>query len=82
MDFSERIGSPGLGTTPMVLSREPLATEGEATAGADDVVDYDDISSATFGDGPAPALDLDLDGDIDIEPPAFGLPSFDIGGEW
>lgn len=82
MDFSERIGSPGLGTTPTVLSREPLATEGEATKGPDDVVDYDDIDTAAFGEGPAPALDLDLDGEIDVEPPAFGLPTFDIGGEW
>lgn len=82
MDFSERIGSPGLGTTPTVLSREPLATEGEATQGPDDEIDYDEIGSATFGEGPAPALDLDLDGDIDIQPPDFGMPKFDIGGDW
>lgn len=35
-------GSPGNGITPMAMSREPLATEGEATPGPDDVNPYDE----------------------------------------
>lgn len=34
--------SPGNGITPMVLSRDPLATEGEATSGPDTQNPYDD----------------------------------------
>lgn len=33
-------GSPGDGITPALLSQEPLATEGEATPGPDDVNPY------------------------------------------
>lgn len=35
-------GTPTLGTTDPLLSREPLMTEGEATPGPDDMVPYDE----------------------------------------
>lgn len=58
MEFSSRVSSPGLGTTEAPLSREPLATEGEATPGPDDEVNLDDL----------------LDADVGGEPPAMGPP--------
>lgn len=40
---SEEYGrSPGNGITPMPLSQDPLATEGEATPGPDDVNPYEE----------------------------------------
>lgn len=79
MEFSSQIGSPGLGISPAKLSAEPLATEGEATRGPDDMVDEREIETATFGTDRAPFLDIDIDGEPDVEPPTFGLPDF---GRW
>ena len=87
MTHSDWIASPGMGTTPAILSCEPLATEGDATDGPDDEVNFDELGDASFGEGPAPTLDIDLDGEPDVAPPSFGLPPFDarideFGGEW
>lgn len=38
-------GSPGDGVTPALLSREPLATEAEATPGSDDVNPFAEMES-------------------------------------
>lgn len=38
--------SPGDGITPALMSREPLATEGEATPGPDDYNPFDEFESA------------------------------------
>jgi hypothetical protein len=58
-EFSSQIASPGLGVTPVNLSAEPLATEGEATHGPDEEVDWDELESAGLGgvDFPQPELD-------------------------
>lgn len=41
-------GTPTLGTTDPLLSKEPLMTEGEATAGPDDMVPYDEPEREDF----------------------------------
>jgi hypothetical protein len=41
-------GSPGNGMTPMPMSRNPIATEGEATPGPDDVNPYDELEYERF----------------------------------
>lgn len=79
MEFTSQIGSPGLGMSPVAMSRLPLATEGEATSGPPDVVNEREIETATFGgDG------------MGFDPTQLKLPQFDepIGmqlptwGEW
>ncbi len=79
MEFSSQIGSPGLGVTPIRLSAEPLATEGEATTGPPDEVNEEEIARATFGETPEPRLDVP-DGLNPPEPAGFELPDF--GGGW
>lgn len=53
-------GSPGDGVTPALLSREPLATEGEATPGPDDVNPFDEMETRkqlqAFEDGSRSAV--------------------------
>ena len=66
-EFTSRISSPGLGVTPVKLSKEPLATEGEATRGADEQVDYDEIHQATFGVVKAPDMFEGLEGGPDVD---------------
>ncbi len=41
--------SPGNGITPIPLSRDPLATEGEATPGPDDVNPYEENEKRELG---------------------------------
>lgn len=53
-----RIQSPGMGMTVMQLSREPLATEGEATAGPDDYNPFED-----------PSVEMPAAGGLDADPP-------------
>lgn len=64
-EFTSEIGSPGLGTTPIKLSAEPLATEGEATEGPDDEVNYEEIERAEFGFANVPAPEFDNDDFLD-----------------
>jgi hypothetical protein len=54
-----------MGTTPIKLSREPLATEGEATIGPDDEVNFDDLDTAGPSMPDLPPFRLD------VEPPSF-----------
>jgi len=57
-NYSEEIGSPGMGVTGANLSVEPLATEGEATSGPDDEVNMDELADADIGpQGDLPAFD-------------------------
>ena len=85
--------SPGNGTTEIPLSREPLATEGEATPGPDDYNPYDEQEtedafaeiakqrSPTAGDDDPYAYD-DVDDVVgDLELPTLADPptlSFDF----
>lgn len=62
----EEIGSPGLGTTPMKLSLEPLATEGEATLGPDEEVDVEELAEADMGLIRSPVLE-----DTEFEEPVL-----------
>jgi hypothetical protein len=74
--------SPGNGTTPIPLSREPLATEGEATPGPDDYNPYDEAEFQRFKDAqskrdptadPDPFVFDDIgDGIGDVELPSLG----------
>ena len=84
-EFSQEIGSPGLGVSPLKLSAEPLATEAEATTGPDDEVNADEIVNADMGVADVPGVDtmdfseedfgfepLDFDEDgFSFEPPRF-----------
>lgn len=73
--------SPGNGVTPMSFSKEPLASEGEATPGADDYNPYDEIEqqqmrearSPTDGDDPFVFDDVDeFVGDVELPEPGDG----------
>ena len=56
-NFSDEIGSPGMGITPIKLSKDPLATEGEATNGPDDTVDFEEIDRADLGLADVPGFE-------------------------
>lgn len=67
--------------TPMSFSSEPLASEGEATAGPDDYNPYDDVEqkqmaaarSPTRGDDPFVFDDVDeFASDVDLPEPSDG----------
>jgi hypothetical protein len=64
-----QIDSPGNGMTVMRLSKHPLATEGEATPGADDYNPYEDP------DGPDPPTAGDVPDFDEPEPQAEFFPS-------
>jgi hypothetical protein len=78
--------SPGNGMTPIPISREPLATEGEATPGPDDQNPYDErefaremrlSSDPTAGDDPFVFDDVgDEIGSFDLPNADNGRPSF------
>lgn len=77
--------SPGDGVTDAALSREPLATEGEATPGPDDENPFDELEDrrarqspdegSRGGEPSMPSVTLghDMDGD---DGGGFGLPDF------
>lgn len=67
-------GSPGDGITPALLSREPLATEGEATPGPDDWNPYAEMEDQQQKERFKRELDS-FDG------PKASLPDFDEPGE-
>ena len=70
MGHSDEIGSPGLGTSYVKLSKEPLATEGEATSGPDSSPNDREIRNAQFGVAPEPRLDVP--DNLDPPAPDFG----------
>ena len=72
-DYSEEISSPGMGVTGANLSREPLATEGEATSGPDDEVNWEELESADVGEqDDLPAFD----GEVELPALAADLPKW------
>lgn len=77
--------SPGDGVTDAALSREPLATEGEATPGPDDENPFDELEEQQAlrdnggGERKAPempSLTLGHDQQSDDDGDGFGLPGF------
>lgn len=77
--------SPGNGMTKMPLSREPLATEGEATPGPDDYNPYDEPerkqAEASFGEARDPTAGRDpfVFDDVEDEIGEVELPSLEGG---
>lgn len=79
-ETAEHGRSPGNGITPVPISREPLATEGEATSGPDDYNPYEDGESGEStrlkeepADGNDPYTLDDVGAGIDTESfPGFG----------
>lgn len=71
--------SPGNGVTPAVLSREPLATEGEATPGPDHINPYDDFRQGprTLAADPTAGDDPYVFDDVGAEVGRFDLPGLD-----
>lgn len=75
--------SPGNGITEMPLSREPLATEGEATPGPDDYNPYDERerkqAEQAFGEARDPTAGNDpfVFDDVGDEIGEVELPSLD-----
>jgi len=70
--------SPGNGITPAPLSAEPLATEGEATPGPDDVNPYDKfeaVSEASAQEDPTDGDDPYFFDDVFVAE-SFELPEF------
>lgn len=63
-------GSPGNGMTPMDISSHPLATEGEATPGPDDVTPFDDVGDSAAMDATSPPA-------VDSGGPSMALPFMD-----
>lgn len=89
--------SPGNGITPIPLSRDPLATEGEATPGPDDVNPFEEIeaqrvqpSEKTTKEDPAegendPFVFDDVGAGtagFDLELPDLGGPAPDLDEGW
>lgn len=72
-EYSREISSPGLGTTEALLSRDPLATEGEATPGPDDEVP-DDLADAEMG-GPDPIINVNPGVPNEVELPTADIPT-------
>jgi hypothetical protein len=72
-----QIDSPGNGMTVMRLSKFPLATEGEATPGADDYNMFDD-PDVDDADLPETAGGIPFLDDVDAEPQTIDpvTPSF------
>lgn len=74
--------SPGNGMTPMSLSRDPLATEGEATPGPDDYNPYEDGDELDAGVGDMTSKRDPTEGDdpftFDDVGDAGSLPDFGI----
>ena len=74
-DYTDEIGSPGMGISPIKLSRDPLATEAEATRGPDDAVDWDEIESADMGVADVPGFEPR---DFSEEDVSFGPTTLDV----
>lgn len=79
----KRIQSPGMGMTVMRLSQDPLATEGEATAGPDDYNPFEDPdvrdlpTAGGVGVGSGSQPDLFLSGQPEMPPSPLA-----DSGEW
>lgn len=68
--------SPGNGITPMPISQDPLATEGEATPGPNDENPYDEAPPARLNESPTQGRDPYAFDDVDEDVDDVSLPGF------
>jgi hypothetical protein len=70
--------SPGNGMTPRPISRDPLATESEASPGPDDENPYEEPQGTTLESSPTAGNDPFVFDDVDEAVDEVRLPGFDF----